>query len=808
MSTSPVPGKVPEIPPSLIPKLKEATQGLPPGEKPSEVSEKQKATEGAPGKEIPAPKERSEIEAILSGKISPTVSTDLTQFGYGLFRTTVSTFAPVTDVPVGPDYVIGPGDGFSIFIWGRFDLTYPVEVNRDGEISLPKVGVLKVWGLTFSQLRDYLFAAFSKYYKGFHLNLTMDRLRTIRVYVVGEAVTPGSYTLSSLSTVYNALFAAGGPSKRGTLRKIQLIRNGKAIQTIDLYDFLLKGDKSQDERLQSGDTIFTPMIGAVAGIAGNVKRPAIYEMKGPMTLGELIDLSGGVLPIGYLQRVQIERVVAHEKRIVADFNLSSSAKGGMNGQELSVKLQDADLVKIFPIYSATQKIVYLEGHVKRPGGYEFKKGMRISDIVPSLAELLPEPYLKYAHLIRLVPPDFRPYTIAVNLEKLFVDKDQKQNIPLQEQDRLIIFAMKDMREIPQVSATGEVNKPGKYPLVENMRVKDLVYEAGNLKRSAYMPEAEIKRLVKTEKEVISKILNIDLNEALKENPEHNILLKEDDTLFVRQIPKWFVDKTVSITGEVKFPGAYSFHKGERLSEVLERAGGLTPEAYLPAAFFTRESIRKTQQKRIQEFIEEQEQEMMKEAARATEAALSKDEAEQRQKAIGQRRELITRLRAAAATGRIVIKLMDLDKFRGSEYDLELEDGDSLHIPMTPSSVMVMGRVYNPNAIIYVRGKPLEYYLNKVGGPAENADKKRIYLVKADGSVLSRTQSGFWGFRWDGESHRWTHGGFMASRMDPGDTILVPEKYERIYWGKELKDWTQIIFQIALAAGVIGALAAQ
>lgn len=800
----PVPGKIPELPPSVIPKPKEVPKKLPAEKKPPETPEKPEEAEAIPGKkEVPVPKEKSEIEAILSGQIPLTVSTDLTQFGYDLFKTTVSTFAPVTDVPVGPDYVVGPGDRFTIFVWGMIDLFYQVEVNRNGEISLPKVGVLKVWGLTFSQLKDYLFAEFSKYYKQFQLNLTMDRLRTIGVYVVGEAVNPGRYTVSSLSTVYNALFAAGGPSKRGSLRKIQLIRNRKMIHAVDLYDFLLKGDKSQDERLQSGDTLFIPIIGPVAGIAGSVKRPAIYELKGPMNLGELLDLAGGVTPIGYLQRVQIERVVAHEKRIVSDFNLSSFARGEVRAPELSVKLQDADMVKIFPIFPTMQKIVYLEGHVKRPGGHEFKEGMKILDIIPDVGELLPEPYLKYAHVIRLIPPDFRPYTIAVNLEKLFLENDQEQNIPLKEHDRLVIFARKDMREIPQATVSGEVNKPGKYPLIENMRVKDLIYQAGNLKRSAYLQEAEITRLIKTEKEVTSKILNIKLDEALRENPEHNLLLQEDDHLFVRQIPKWYVDKTVSMTGEVKFPGVYTFSKGERLSSVLERAGGFTQEAYLPGSFFTRESVRKTQQKRIQEFIEEQEQEIIRETARIAEAALS--EAEQRQKAITTRRELITRLKAAAATGRIVIKLVSLEKLKGSEYDLELEEGDSLHVPMPPSTVMVMGRVYNPNAILYTKDKSLEYYLNKVGGPAENADKKRIYLVKADGSVLSRTQAGFWGVRWEPESHRWTAGGFMGTKIDPGDTILVPEKYERIYWIKEIKDWTQIIFQIAVAAGVVLAL---
>jgi hypothetical protein len=230
-----------------------------------------------------------------------------------------------------------------------------------------------------------------------------------------------------------------------------------------------------------------------------------------------------------------------------------------------------------------------------------------------------------------------------------------------------------------------------------------------------------------------------------------------------------------------------------------------PEAYLPAALFTRESVRRVQQKRIQDFIEEQEQEIIKETARVTAAALSKEEAEQRGKALTQRRELVGRLKAAAATGRIVIKIMPPEKLKGSEFDLELEEGDTLDIPMTPSTVMVMGRVYNPNAILYNKDKPLEFYLNKVGGPAENADEKRIYLVKADGTVLSRTQSSFWGFRWDAETSRWSAGGFMGAKMDPGDTILVPEKYERIYWTREIKDWTQIIFQLAIATGVLVAL---
>jgi len=525
-------------------------------------------------------------------------------------------------------------------------------------------------------------------------------------------------------------------------------------------------------------------------------------LKEPVALKEFIEMAGVVTFQGYLQRVQVERVEAHQKKVAVDFDISPEEK--TPPPPLSTLLRDCDFVKIFPIYHQPENIVFLEGHVKRPGSFELKPGMKLSDLIPSFEVLLPEPYLEHAEIIRLLPPDRKPTTISFNLGKL-LQGDEQNNYSLQTQDRVIIFPKTSLQEPSQVSVSGEVQNPGKYRLVEKMRVKDLIYQAGNLKRSAYLQEAEITRLMKTEKEVTSKLLNINLQEALKENPEHNILLQEDDHLFVRQIPKWYVDKTVSITGEVKFPGVYTFSKGERLSSVLERAGGFTPEAYLPGAFFSRESVRKTQQKRIQEFIEEQEQEIIKETARATGAALSKEEAEQIQKSLAQRRELITRLKAAAATGRVVIKLMPLEKFKGSEYDLELEEGDSLNIPMTPSTVMVMGRVYNPNAILYTKDKTLEYYLNKVGGPAENADEKRIYLVKADGSVLSRTQPGFWGFRWDPESHRWSAGGFMGTKMDPGDSILVPEKYERIYWTREIKDWTQIIFQIAVGAGVIKAL---
>ena len=755
-------------------------------------------------KATPKPKEelKSTIERVFSEEIPQAITKDLKQFGYDLFSSSISSFAPVTDIPVGPDYMIGPGDSFTISLWGRVEHSFNVKVDRNGQITLSKIGTLQVWGLTFAELKKYLQREFSKRYKGFHMNVVMAKLRTIRVFVTGEVVVPGSYTLSSLSTVYTALFAAGGPSKKGTMRNIKLLRNGVTIKIMDLYDFLLKGDKSQDERLQSGDTIFIPVIGPVVGITGNVKRPAIYEMKGPVNLQRMVDLAGGVTFLGYLQRIQLERVESHQKKVVADFDISESLYG--ESPQLGTPTQDGDLIKIFPILPTTQNIVYLEGHVKRPGGYEFKKGMKLLDLIPSFDQLLPEPYLDYAEIKRLIPPDFHTEIISFNLKRL-LNADPSQNIELKEHDRITIYPRETLRETPHVTVGGEVQKPGKYRLLENMRLKDLIYKAGNVKRSAYLPEAEITRLIKTEKAVLSKVININLGEALKENDRYNILLKEDDYVFVRQIPEWYTEKTCTIHGEVNFPGEYSISKGERLSSVLGRTGGFTEYSYLKGAFFTRESARRAQEERLKGFIDRLAADILRAQIKLAEGSLSKDAAKGLEQSLTIKRELIRKTKTSQATGRVVIALDVMDKLKGSKYDLEMEDGDTLTIPPLPGTVNVLGSVYNPTSIVYTQGKRVDFYLNKVGGPTPDAEENEMYIVKADGSVISKTQKGAFGLSWDPEENRWISGGFMSARIEPGDSILVPSKVTRIVWKRELMDWTTILYQIAVTAGMIGVL---
>jgi polysaccharide export outer membrane protein len=380
--------------------------------------------------------------------------------------------------------------------------------------------------------------------------------------------------------------------------------------------------------------------------------------------------------------------------------------------------------------------------------------------------------------------------------------DLSLNMELMEYDRVTIYSRETLREIPRVTIGGEVQRPGKYRLLENMRVKDVIFSAGNLKRSAYLPEAEITRLTKTEKGVTPELIRINVGDALKNNPEHNLLLEEDDYLFVRQIPEWYTDKTVILSGELTFPGEYSFSNGERLSSVIERAGGVTKYAYLKGAFFTRESAKRIQEERIKSFIDQLEQDILKTQAQAAEAVLAEKEVQGLEQALVVRKQMLRKLRQARVTGRVVVVLDSLEEFKGSKYDLEVEDGDTLTIPKKPGIVNVLGSVYNPTSIIYTKGKNVDFYLNLVGGPTQDAEEDEIYVIKADGTVISKTQKSKSGLSWDSEGRRWVSGGFMASKIEPGDTVLVPTKITRFVWKKELMDWTTILFQIAVSAGVI------
>jgi protein involved in polysaccharide export with SLBB domain len=828
----------------------------------------------------------------VAGRVPPSDIT-LRQFGYDLFKQPPTTFAPVTDVPVGPDYVIGAGDGLNIVLWGNVQEAYQVEVDRNGAITIPRLGVVQVWGFTVEQLQAFLRQRFAQFYPDFQMTVTLGKLRTILVYVVGEVRQPGAYTVSSLSTIINALFASGGPMKTGSMRRIRLMRSGRTIHTLDLYDFLLKGDKSQDQTLQSGDTIFVPVIGPVAGVAGNVRRPAIYEIVPQTTLQRLLELAGGVTPSGYLQRVHVERFVAHEKKIVVDIDLSSLPSARVSRQ-WQTSLQDGDVISVFPIVTTLENVVHLEGHVVRPGRYELKPGMRLRNLLPAYEALLPEPYLDYAEIVRFVQPDLHQVVVPFNVKALLAG-ETAHNLILQPQDRVRLFAKADFVDQPKATIQGEVRRPGVYLLLGEMRVKDLVARAGWLTKEAYLSRAEIIRVTAnrdlqamplnleaalrghsadnlllqdddtvvihnlfeqkyrqsarvsglvnkpdaypiTEGMRISDLvfraggvqklaylekaeltrhkisqggdlivrIEINLSQALAGDPEHNIPLEDFDHLLVRRISDIdLVDLNVEIQGEVLFPGTYPIQRGERLSSVLQRAGGFTQNAYLRGAVFTRESVRVAQENRLQELMREEEQLLLTASAAESEAALSAEEVQAQRQALVFRRDLLSRLRAVKPDGRVVVRLQPLEVFSRTAQDIEIEPGDRLVIPQTPKYVSIIGEVYNRTALIYEPGKDMSYYLEKVGGIKPTANEKEIALVQVDGTVFSNTQDRFLIVQADDSA---TYlGDFYAIRPQPGDTIVVPRQVETSATLRNFRDIVQIIFQSVSVIGVIVAL---
>ncbi|MEK6545791.1 MAG: SLBB domain-containing protein, partial [Nitrospinota bacterium] len=598
------------------------------------------------------------------------ISTDIKQFGYDLFRQPPSTFAPIDKIPVGPDYVVGPGDEIRVTVWGKVEGGWNVTVDRDGKISLPKIGVLGVTGLTFKELKDLLYKEMSKYYTGFEMNVSMGNLRTLRVYVVGNAERPGAYTVSSLSTLINALFESGGISKTGTMRDIQLKRNGKVIVNFDIYDFLLKGDKTKDVRLMPEDVIFIPTVGPLVGIAGNVKVPAIYELKGETKLLDLINMAGGLNNIAFKGRLQVQRVEEHQFRTIFESDLINIEKR----VEKNFPLKDGDMVKVFSVAEANSTVTVV-GAVVNPGEY---------GIAPGITS-----------------------------------------------------------------------------------IRDIISLSGGLVQFT-SNQSEITRLKITQSGPLVERFNIDPFKAMEGLSDHNIPLEINDYIFIKSIPEWELYRSVNISGEVKFPGSYIIKKGERLSSLIERAGGFTDRAYLKGSLFTRESVRILQQKSLDEAVDRMEQIILSQTASTVETAISGEEVQQRKAAIEQRRELLSKLRAAKAQGRLIIKIDTSEKLKGTgtEADIELEDKDMLFIPSQPSSITVMGAVFNQNSFLYDPKGGISSYIKLAGGITREADEKSVFILKVDGTAISKRQEGW---------------GFMRTKLDPGDTIVVPHEYEKIAW---------------------------
>jgi protein involved in polysaccharide export with SLBB domain len=665
---------------------------------------KQPVQEAPPAQaaEAKAEETTSEFERFIAGNMPLEVSTKINQFGYDLFLRPPSTFAPVTSVPVGPDYIIGPEDEIKITVWGKIEGNWAVKVSRDGNITLPKIGVIGIAGLTFEEMKEVIHKEISRYYTGFEMNVSMGALRTIRIYVVGNAQHPGAYTVSSLSTLVSSLFESGGPSKTGTMRDIQLKRSGETLVRFDMYDFLLKGDKTKDLRLLPEDVIFIPPVGPLAGIAGNVKRPAIYELKGEIRLLQLINMAGGLTNTAFKGRVQVQRTEDHKFRTMFEDDLLDM---GSNGEK-NFLLKDGDLVKVFSVVE-TNNIVNLAGAVVTQGEYAIKPG--------------------------------------------------------------------------------------------TTRIKDIILKAGGVQYYS-SNQAELTRITVTQSGPVTEFIEIDISKALADDPEHNILLEINDNLFVRTVPEWNLSQKVTIEGEVKFPGSYTIKKGEPLSSLIKRAGGYTDSAYLRGAVFTRERVRDIQQQSLVQMAARLERELFAEASIKVSTAISAEEIAAKKVEITHKKEFIEALKKIKATGRMTIRLAHLRLLKGSEYDIELENEDNLLIPKKNSVVNVLGAVMSRGSFVYVKDMEYEDFIDMAGGYTKYADKDSVYVLKVDGSAM-KLSSGL--LNWNQSRNRWDVAGFEdTEEIEPGDSIVVPEKFERIAWLREIKDLTQILYQIAVSAAVV------
>lgn len=755
---------------------------------------------------LPAEDQGSAIEKSFSKKTATLLDKteaeplrrELKQFGYDFFKNSLQLTSAIDAMPAGSSYILGPGDVVNLNAWGAVNFRHELTVDRNGELMIPKVGAVRVWGLPFDKAQTAVRDAINRYFRNYEMSLTLGKLRSIQVYVVGEVEAPGNYPVSSLATVINALAAAGGPSRNGSLRAVKVTRGGQTVATIDLYEMFLSGDRNKDLQLQNGDTIFVPVIGPVVAVAGEVRRPAIYEMNGKTTLAAVLKMAGGVAASGSLGRIQVERLENNSARIALDYLLKDGDPAAMD----AVLLQDRDMVKVFPFQEAIRQVVALKGNVQQAGEYQFRSGMRLTDLIPSTQALLPESYLDSVEVTRMSPPEYRRELITVSLRRALAG-NQADNLLLQEQDTVKVFSRWEMEERPRVAVNGAVVNPGTYDYYPGMAVRDLVTAAGSAKRNAFLDQAELSRIVISGDKAQSTRLQLDLGKALAGDSAHNLQLQSDDVLIVRGVTDWqdSTDSFVKLKGEVRFPGVYSVARGEKLSSVIERAGGYTDKAYLRGAKFTRRSVRELQQKRMEEIIAKSEKDILQKQSALASLSSSKEELEATKASLDSLLKSVERMKGLKAEGRVVMRLAALEEIKKSSYDLALEGGDELEIPPRPGVVTVLGQVYNPTSFVYLDGQDVDRYLQKSGGPVNDAETSEMYIIKADGSVFSRQQSSF-GIQWSDEGRRWSFGSFLSSTLEPGDTLVVPQKLERISWMREIKDITQILANVALTAGTV------
>jgi protein involved in polysaccharide export with SLBB domain len=792
---------------------------------------------------IRAPSAPTDFQLLVRGSLGSL----LPVYGDTLFRQVPSTFAPLREVNVTPDYVLGPGDQLLVRIWGQVNFNAQLTVDRTGSIYLPQVGEIHVAGLPYAQIRQHIHDAVGHIYKSFDLSVEMGQLRSIQVFVVGQARRPGTYTLSSLSTLVTALFATGGPSVQGSLRNIELRRNGQTITHFDLYDLLIFGDMSKDAQLLPGDVIYIPPVGPQVAVSGDVHVPAIYELKGATTVEESLRFAGGLSATASLLRASLERLGQEKNRTVVDIALQGSG--------LATPVQQADILRVLPISPQFQNIVTLRGNVAETGRFSWHPGMKLSDIIPDSQSLITRDYWERRNQLGVPGPEFKPeytnnpdyYPRDLNGYQTGTAQYDANGVPIyngqtpsnmtqqtngsrtnttsapqnnNNQGSPQTGQNNDPNCIPDASSISQQNQYGQVPgssvqgtnsqngqPCTSSGSRSLADEtqasAGNLPRPALtvaLPVPEIDWSYAVIERMNPQTLTTSLvpfnpgKLVLDHDSAQNLALEPGDviTIFSQadiKVPQSQRTKFVRLEGEFKQAGIYSVEPGETLRHLVERAGGITPDAYLFGSNFTRESTRILQQLRLNDYLQNLELEIDRSTIAAAASVGNVDPS-----ATAASRSLVARFRTIRATGRVVLSIPQNASEVADLPDIQLEDGDRFVVPSKPSTVNVVGAVYDQNSFLFKNSREVRSYLRLAGGPTKSADGGDSFIIRADGSVVSRhSQSGVFGNT------------FATLRLNAGDTVVIPEKVPRPSGLRNFISYTQIFSQLALGAAAIAVL---
>jgi len=795
--------------------------------------------------EIQRPKLPPRPETEFEQMVADSAGRPLPLFGQSLFLEPPSTFAPLDLLQVPSDYIIGPGDELQVRVWGQVEADLRVIVDRSGQIYIPQVGQVSVAGIHYGDLEQHLKSEISKIFRNFNITANVGRLRSIQVLVVGNARYPGTYTISSLSTLVNAIFASGGPAPQGSLRHIQVRRDGATITDFDFYDLLIKGDKSKDVRLLPGDVLYIPPVGPLVGISGSVNSPAIYEIKDNSNLNDLIEIAGGLSTVADSSKITVDRLVDHQARKTLEFPYDEQSR--------ALPLKDGDIVRVFSIVSRFEDTVTLRGNVANPGRYPWKPGMRVRDLVPDAQALLTRRYwLDRAAIVNgrateypvrternrrcgyYLRPNNGTTPNGTTPNRAMLNGSLPNGIPSDGNTTLDVPDLTGNYNFPenQSDSTGSSNSPD-IPCAPNEQDSsdrasgtssqqnsdrtssdsqqrspmrgDSALNPNQVKNVAedlrrYAPEinwdyAIIQRV--NPQDLTSKLLWMSPRKAILEHDESsNLELQAGDivTIFSQNdvsVPQTERSQYVIVEGEVLRPGVYKLEANEKLHSVLERAGGLTPNAYVYGSQFTRESARVDQQKSLDELARNMEVQVRQSALSVAASASSTDPQQMAQLQAAQE-GIVTQLRTARASGRVALPVSPTDKTVNDFPDMDMEDGDRLMIPHTPSTISVVGNVYSPGSFIFESRNSTGMYLDMAGKGKPQSDLHHAFILRANGVVVAANN---------------VNGLFAGNKFDrlrlyAGDQIIVPFKIPTGAFVRGLRDWTQISSQLALAGAAI------